>query len=405
MKLQRDRLILDPLSGLEREPDRTVVIIFDAFDECDAGGAKEILQLLVDAIPSLPFFLKIFITSRPEKHIRNVLAPSRTNLHITILHDVESSVVKSDILLYLRSQLRILPAEKDEDLPTNWVTEDEIKLLGEAAGNLFIYITTSLRFLSDSFNLRGQLDVLLRIITSSQSGDEETNPFFHLDELYSEILRGLITPTNRAEGLRLLQTVLGSLVLLRNPLPASALERLSGLRKGDASSILNSLHSVILPAAPPHHCPRIYHPSFSDFLQDPMRCRDTNLFIDSQKHEGRMALQCLRLMNARLHRRMLGDIDPSLSNSEIQDLESKVRHAYEQELEYACIYWASHLIKANIRDTEVAACLAIFAAKTMLPWIEGMSWLGAMSSAVECLKTVKAWAVRVVFTLRLTKLR
>lgn len=110
-KQQLDRLIINPLKDLDRDPERVVLIMFDAFDECEARGAKEILQLLVAALPSLPFFLKIFITSRPELHIRSVLIPA-TGVRMTALHDIETSVVGSDILLYLQHCLRTLGEER-----------------------------------------------------------------------------------------------------------------------------------------------------------------------------------------------------------------------------------------------------------------------------------------------------
>lgn len=97
LRQQLDRLIIKPLSGIQRDPERIVMLVFDAFDECEARGAKEILQLLVAAIPALPFLLKILITSRPEPHIHSAL-DSPTSVHVATLHDIESSIVKNDIL-------------------------------------------------------------------------------------------------------------------------------------------------------------------------------------------------------------------------------------------------------------------------------------------------------------------
>lgn len=397
LKQQRDRLIIEPLSGLPRDWSRVVIIVFDAFDECEAIGAKTILQLLIDAIPFLPFFLKIFITSRPEIHIRSVLSPRNNqvrDLRVAILHNIDADVVKSDIRLYLRARLRNLPAEKGSDLSEDWVTESEIDLLVDAADRLFIYAETALRFLSNAINLRGQLEILLKIITTSHAPSDGKSVFLSLDELYTEILRGLITPENRSEALKLLQEVLGSFILLRDPLPADALERLAGLRKSDAVTTLNSLHSVILPASLFDPCPRIYHPSFPDFLRDPTRCIDTELFIDARQHERHMAIQCLRLINEKLHHGMLGNVDPTLLNSEVDDLETKLRDAFSLEIRYACRHWASHLAASGPENRELLACLVAFASRAMLPWIESMSWLGEMKVAVGCLESAKLYAVR-----------
>lgn len=125
LEQQLRKLIVEPLSGLSRDPDRVVVILFDAFDECENSGAKEILRVLVAAIPRLPFFIKIFITSRAEVHIRSVLAPA-SGIAISALHNIEKTDTRSDIRLRLQSSLQALPKEKDISLPADWVKEEDI---------------------------------------------------------------------------------------------------------------------------------------------------------------------------------------------------------------------------------------------------------------------------------------
>lgn len=238
------------------------------------------------------------------------------------------------------------------------------------------------------------MDTLLRIMESVHDLDVGENPFVYLDELYLEILRGLINPTNGPEVVRTLQPVLGSIVLLRDPLPVDALERLTGLKPGKASTILPLLQSVILPPAPPDHCPRIYHPSFQDFLQDSRRCGDERFRINTKEHEARLAVRCLELLNTKLHKRMLGDLDPTLLNSEVEGFESKVQAAFPPELQYACRYWASHVLAAAEGDPSIIESLRIFAAKTLLPWIEAMSWLGDVRLCLTSLEVVNTWVVR-----------
>lgn len=331
LKNQLDQLIIEPLSKVKPDPTRIVVLVLDAFDECETKGAKEILQLLVAALPLLPFFLKIFITSRPEEHIRSVLVPSN-NLRITALHDIEDSVVKEDIEVYLRARLRSLPKELGrDDLGEDWITEAEIKLLADAAGTFFIHAATVLRFLMGKLGPRKQLGFLLKFIQSPRQ-TLSINPLVSLDKLYLQVLLGILDETTGAEVAELFQTVVGSIVLLRNPLPVRALERLTGLDRNDATELLNNLHSVILPPGPPDDCPRIYHPSFPDFLLDHGRCTDAKLWIDDKVHEPRLALRCLEIMNELLHKNMLGDFDSCLMNSEIPSLTDRVAAALPSTL-------------------------------------------------------------------------
>lgn len=397
LKKQLDILIVDPLKKLDRDPNRIVVLVLDAFDECEARGAKEILQLLVAALPLLPFFLKIFITSRPEEHIRSVLLPS-TNLRITALHDIETSIVKEDIKVYLRARLRGLPKELGRPrLGEDWVTEAEIELLAEAAGALFIYAETSLRFLEEARNLRKQFTLLLALVKSLPSAaipPEHLKAFFYLDQLYTQVLLGVIAPTNEAEITVLFQAVVGTIVLLRDPLPLPALERLAQLDEGDAIDFLDCLHSVILPPGPPDYLPRIYHPSFPDFLRSRERCPDDRLWIDTEKHEARLTLRCLEIMNTSLHKNMLGTFDTAVLNGDVEDLGRKLNDIFPPELRYACLYWASHLATLfNRHHQHLQQALSTFVSQFLLPWLESMSWMGQTRAAVECLETAMSWLV------------
>lgn len=393
LKEQLDRLIIEPLSDLERDPARVVVVVFDAFDECEARGGKEILQLLVAAMPTLPFFLKIFVTSRPEHHIRSVLVPS-SDLTMTALHDIEKSLVKSDIKLYLRARLRSLPRDLDRDLPEDWVGDEEVELLADEAGDLFIHAETILRFLSKAWDLRKQLNLVLAIVTSETRPGPGSNPFFHLDRLYLGILQDLIQQGNRDEVERLLSIVLGSIILLRDPLPVNALERLVGLDSSEASNALLHLQSVVSPPTPPHHCPRVYHPSFSDFLTDRTRCTEARLWVDTARREAQLALHCLHLLNRFLHKDLLGKFESPLFNNEIPDLESKIQAALPPEVQYACRYWATHLLNSKWSDLDVLhAALETFTCKSLLWWLEAMSWLGEVRLAIKSLEFANTWAV------------
>lgn len=396
LKNQLDQLIIEPLSKVKPDPKRIVVLILDAFDECEAKGAKEILQLLVAALPFLPFFFKIFITSRPEQHIRSVLVPSN-NLQITTLHDIEDSIVKEDIERYLRARLRALPEELGrDDLDEDWITEAQIKLLAEAAGTLFIHAATALRFLMDILGPRKQLKLLLEFIQSPRQA-HKAQPFASLDELYLQILRGIISQMTGGAVAQLFRTVVGSIVLLRDPLPVRALERLANLDEDDATELLKNLHSIILPPGPPDYCPRIYHPSFPDFLLDHSRCPDDKLWIDAGVHEARLALRCLETMNELLHKNILGVFDTCLLNSEVENLDARVEENCLPELRYACLQWASHLavVPLPVND-QIRGALEIFTSRSLLPWLELLSWMGQTRSAIPSLEAANAWAVRYI---------
>lgn len=397
LKQQLDHLIIKPLSGIKRESKQTVVIVFDAFDECEPRGAKEILQLFLDAIPRLPFFLKIFLTGRPEDHILSVLNPEIkvSGLATAALHDIEMLIVKDDIRRYLRAKLAELPDLLRLKLTPDWAAEHEIELLIEKSDGLFIYAVTVIRFLSDRFVLdpRIQLDLLMSILQSNAPGAEEAQPFRDLDALYMQLLRGALSSTNTSHVLKVLKAVLGTMVLLRDPLPQDALESLASLRPGQAESPLRLLQSVILPASPPDNCPRIYHPSFPDFIQDPNRCTEVGFWINTPLHEARLALTCLTLINTSLRKGMIIYSESVVYNTDVENLEDQISSAYPPALQYACRYWTSHLVKVKDGSSEVVAALETFTLRLLLLWLEAMSWLKETRLALSCIEASKAWAV------------
>jgi len=100
---QMERIIVEPLKAARV---RTLIII-DALDECkDEQPASAILSVLsryVDEIPNVKFF----ITGCPEPRIRSGfrLKSLRPVTEVLRLHDVDRSLVDSDIKLFFRIQL------------------------------------------------------------------------------------------------------------------------------------------------------------------------------------------------------------------------------------------------------------------------------------------------------------
>lgn len=385
---QLRNLIIDPLSKLPQDSERIVLLVFDAFDECEENGAREILQLLVDAAPIFPFYLKIFLTGRPEPHIRTTLGPSEV-LKTSVLHDIEKSIVKSDIQLFLRARLAAIPKELEKPLPPGWVTEVEIELLTDQAGSLFIYAAIAMRFVGDTRarNPRRQLNIVLGLSKSPGA-----SPFALLNKLYLHVLGNAISPDDPEHWAKRFRVVVGTMLRLHDSLPAAAVEVLAALEEGEISDAFYHLHSVASSPSPIEH-PRFHHPSFPDFIQDITRCPDPRFFIDAKEHDTRLAVRCFEIMEETLHKGMIDDVDPLAMNWETDDHKRRARAAFRLELRYACRYWAIRLKKADITDETLKEALREFARTRLLWWVESMSWLGSMAMAVDELIAARAWAV------------
>ncbi|KAG8944927.1 hypothetical protein FRC03_001871 [Tulasnella sp. 419] len=91
-------------------------------------------------------------------------------------------------------------------------------------------------------------------------------------------------------------------------------------------------------------------------------------------------------------KRDLCDIrDPSKFNSEITDLPERLKEHLPQHVKYACLYWASHLGKASSADDDIRICLTEFCETKLLQWMEVMSLLGDLPSAVHSLKLAEQY--------------
>ncbi|KAG9011287.1 hypothetical protein FRB93_003088 [Tulasnella sp. JGI-2019a] len=190
LAIQLQRLIIEPLQHVTPPP-KPLLIVLDAIDECQKQGAKELVRLLLSEVSKVPFPLKVFMTNRPEPHLRCIFNHAE-NLHKLILHDIEASIVKNDIRLYLQTSFAEIPGRLGLLMGRRWVRHDEIEALVERAETLFIVAATFARFAGDEEvkDPRQQLNLLLRQSESSFTGPNHT-----IDELYLQILRKIRSTT------------------------------------------------------------------------------------------------------------------------------------------------------------------------------------------------------------------
>ncbi|KAJ7432942.1 hypothetical protein FB451DRAFT_1476845 [Mycena latifolia] len=267
---QLEELIVRPLA-LVRDSFTRCIVILDALDECkDTATVSTVLSALsrfvMDLLP-----LKFLVTSRPETHItmgfaHPTLRPNTTQL---LLHQVALPVVEADIHTYLSSRLattRLL-----YKIQESWPPAGSVEALARLSAGLFIFASTSVKFIEDPFysDPRHQLALLLE---NAPKLTGKSSPFHRLDQLYTEVLN-LAYPDISHLHLRSLRTVLGSILHLRDPLSPTGLNSLFGLSIGRVKEALLRLHSLVIVPEDEEHCIRLIHPSFFDFLTDPARLR------------------------------------------------------------------------------------------------------------------------------------
>ena len=380
---QMEKLIVQPLS----ESSVSTVIVIDALDECEddesASAILSVLGRLVSKIPKVKFFL----TGRPESRIsEGFRLPLLAKMaDVFILHAIESDQVNSDIRLFFKTSFSEL-AGRRRGLD-GWPTEEQLDQLCERAAGLFVYAAATVKFIDNNkWGPRNQLNTLLQ---SQKIGDYEGRT---LDLLYTSILQeafGYDKPEYDAKT----RSVLGAVVLAVNPLSPSSIAALLGFNAEDVPLLLSSVNSLLILQEDINHPVRPFHKSFPDFVTDPNRCTNPRFHISPSDHHSKLLIGCLNLMNRTLEKNMCKLLD-GVANSDVSDLKERTEKYINPALRYACVSWHAHLVDADTTPAHTPTIISIlsrFLETKFLCWLEVLSVLGAVRSAVEALQVTVDW--------------
>jgi hypothetical protein len=177
--------------------------------------------------------------------------------------------------------------------------------------------------------------------------------------------------------------VLGTVVLLRNPLSPLALEALLNMRANSVRETLVHLHSVVIVPEDDIRVIRLLHPSFFDFITNPTRCPNPTFLVDVKTQHTLLARACLGAMKE-LRRDICGIKNPSILNNEVENLSTKIVQHIPPHLQYACRNWAFHLAHGMVSDVVLEA-VKEFSSKYLLYWVEVCSLLGELRNAILAL--------------------
>jgi len=381
-------LIVEPLSS----SDISTVVVIDALDECvDEDPQSAILSVmgrLVEEIPNIKFL----ITGRPEPRLQSGfrLGLLRPLTDIFVLHEVEPSIINTDIRLFLEHGLFELAKRRgiEQDV---WPTEEHLDLLCERAGGLFVYAVATLKFLDHGFTPPSkQLDIIARAPGStSHEGKAKFRPSTTLDSLYLSSFQNAFDGMDTEDDEKV-RFVIGTVVLAVNPLPPSAIATLGDLGEQQVMDLLRLVQSLLKLSDDPDSPVLPFHKSFPDFITDRTRCPNERFHIPPEAGHLGLALNCLKLMNSSLGRNLLSLPDFAL-NSEVKDLEARIGDRFSVALQYACKSWCSHLVEAKGDVTTIVSALRSFLQEGFLAWLEVLSVIGAARDAVIALEKLMTW--------------
>jgi hypothetical protein len=376
LQVQAKVLLSDAFDNVPCPFPHPLVVVIDALDECDKQQGVEggkLVPVLLGALWSLPFCVKIFITSRPESSIENMFSRADLRDHakgLALHRDIEDSVVRADIGRYLRYELDELAVDHPFiTVPPVFPSDDQFGALQDRAGALFIYARTALEFVKNpNTDPRRQIELLL-----STDPREASHGFGELDALYIHV----VSQALKHSGIRpqAVRDVLASLVLLYENMPASALAALNSIKEEDCQAVVRSLASVILYDREFAEPIRPIHLSFSDFLLDRERSTDAYVANNVPAHHLRLAERCLQIMNEHLQMDICDIRDPSLFNTDVTDLKQRLDKVAPPHLRYACMFWHVHFELAGTVSAGAVSHLEDFCAKHLLHWLELLSLL------------------------------
>lgn len=354
-------------------PRKRMLVVVDALDECNSPKAVgAIINCLSKLLSTSTSHIRLFLVGRPEKYIRDALYV-HDQLHQNIVHHtVEDFVKTTDIEEYLHHELSKLGQ-------TNWPKRDDFNSLVKYSGKLFIYASTAIGFVSGGRALGNPVQ-RLKMLLSFKPGEElEGAPYKQLDDLYLRILVEAVEDGSQvnSKAMARFRKILGTIVLLRDPLPVTSLAKLIEEDEQQIWTTLEYLGSILI--VPPSNNrdtpPRFFHPSLPDFLTDAARCKDQRFFIDVPNLEAYLFRRCLEIIT--------------------KGLSGNVEKEFIPVMSYTCEYWAYHLEKAHHGDAQVMAKLHLFIRCHLLKWIKIARILqGSCFPLFSSMEVARDWVVR-----------
>ncbi|QRW13179.1 Vegetative incompatibility protein HET-E-1 [Ceratobasidium sp. AG-Ba] len=376
---QFKRLVKEPLlQATATISTGMIVVVIDALDECtDPTTSRLLLDVLMGFAKDSP--IKFFVTCRPDHGLLDKLtrleSTSRLMFH---LHDIEKSIIRTDIVTYLREELSPI------------VSDEQIEKLANRAGELFIYAATIVRYILPkkvSIDPKKRLEVVL-----SAKPNHATKVDKQIDALYSAILSSaLVNDDLEDEDLEAMRLVLRTVVCAKEPLTVDALARLLQLGSlEDAKRALDPLRSVL-------HVPEndqlvsVLHASFPDYILDPDRSGYKGFYFNPMEHSRVLVLKCFEIMKSSLRFNICKLESSFLLDEEVPDIHARIKENIPLHLLYACKHWGSHLCESSATN-ETTSALEDFLYNRVLFWLEVLNLTKCMDTILDQLPMIYQWS-------------
>ncbi|KAI1012377.1 hypothetical protein LB504_013205, partial [Fusarium proliferatum] len=392
VKEQFEKLIQEPLSKAAATAaakataaiPSSVVMAIDALDECDQeADIRSLISILSQAKIVRPQF-RVFLTSRPELPIQLGFSEVQGCYQDLVLHDIPVQIVEHDIVVFLNDEFKKIRHDfnsivgDERKLPLDWPGHSIVQRLAQIAVPLFIFAATVCRLVG---NRRcGNPSMQLRKFLDYKSKSHVSQ----LDPTYGPVLRSLITDVSKDDKEQIIQEfkmIVGSIVMLANPLSASALSQLLEVDPEVVNNRLDTLQSVLSIPLTQKAAVRLLHLSFRDYLLT----EESEFQVDEKQTHQILAKHCLRVMRGDLRENICNLAFTGMRRSAVD--REKLEKRVPSQLQYACMHWAYHQTQVDpelSNDKEVYD----FLARHFLHWLEAMSLLGRVKECLDALRSL-----------------
>ncbi|KAI8633878.1 putative WD-repeat protein [Xylariaceae sp. FL1651] len=383
---QWDKLVVKPLAQLDKDTfPLPIVIVVDALDECDDEKDVALLLQCLNAatiIEGSP--LRVFVTSRPEQPINfgfnRILRDAHQDF---VLHNIEDSIVNEDLMLFYKDRLSCISEQfKLED---RFLSDETIQALVAKSSRLFIHAATVCRFIEDGKTLANK-----RLSELVAAGGAPLKPEKELDRMYLTVLNNSVSTHLDADEVakqqNLFKNIIGSIVVLFDIMTFAGLAILLSEPGDDIIRMLQSLHSVLDIPEEETSPVRLLHPSFRDFLLDPVRCDSQRFSVNAKATHRLLFNNCLRLMKEHLRRNMCKLTHPGFRARDVS--KADVDKCIPLPVQYACRHFVHHLQQSDVDVNEHPDIVDFFNTQ-LLYWLEALSLLNQLSEGITMIRLLE----------------
>ena len=368
-----ERLLRDPIRSLMNTENTKlhdpILVILDALDECgDSDAQKELTDFIVDKLSGLPPIFRFLITSRPEKGVASLSQSTSPHLCVRECIDPKSDDCKRDVLEFIKHEMGMLKEKGEIIVEENWPWDENMGRLGDAAGGVFIWASTVIKYITSKKIDR--FECLMDLIENSKILIKD------LGGLYATVIKDSLDWDDETTKERFSKVF--SLILFgKTPVTSKYIDDILGLKSGKTKELLSCLQSLVMYGANGRIC--VQHTSLYDYL---VGCKGEKWYIDPNKEKERITSRCFELMKSQLCFNIC-DLETSFKfNRDVPDLEKRVKERIHPGLLYACRYWASHLRDVPYTD-KILLELDYFMYKQLLYWLEVLSLTKSLYEYLE----------------------